>query len=126
MINVDNIILARAKEYDYKKDVDEMVNKLKKEISEQESNSTLSLIVKFNGDIFANTDEEIIDLMSKKLIQYKIREKAFVKLMSEGLIYPMSICNGMCSVSKRFQKPNSQTTGTFSFSRIIFDEFIIM
>ncbi|MBN1059357.1 hypothetical protein [Clostridium botulinum] len=126
MSNVDNIILARAKEYDYEKDVDEMVDKFKKEISEQGSNSILRLNVKFDGDISANTDEGIIDLMSKRLIQYRVREKAFVKLMREGLIYPINICNGSCNINKRFQTPDFRTTGTFSFPRIIFDEFMIM
>ena len=125
-MEIDNMVLERINAYDYKDAVDEMVEKLKEELKEYDCNKKLYLNVNLNTNVCGNSDEEIVEIMSERIIEYRIKEKAYFKLMNEGIIYPVSTCDGTCFIHRQYIKPNQQSSGTITISRLVFNEFMVM
>ena len=128
MKNINNEVLNIVNGYDYTKEVIEYVEKLKNELTNMHSNQVIALNCNIIVNYIDTNEDDIINKVSKQIINYRIREKAFVKLMSEGLIYPIRICDGWYKNSERYEIRNgnnkSCTTGTFSMRRIVFNEFM--
>lgn len=121
---IDNKIIEMVNSYDYKNEVDDTTKKLEAELEKCNSNKILHLQPKFDGNVLGSTEDDIANKMAERLINYKIREKAFVKLMTKGLIYPVGSCDGLCSIRVNYQYGNRTTMGQFQFRRFVFNEFM--
>lgn len=125
MTNIDGEIIRNAVEYNYKDEVAEMSEKLRDEIKKLGPEQKMLLKPEIDGKVLGKDDYEIIFKMSERLINYKIREKAFEVVMNEGLINPTHICEETCSIIKNFIKSDGTSVcGRFNFRRMIYDEFI--
>lgn len=127
MADIDSEILRKVVEYNYKDEVIEMSGKLREKVKQTGHDKTLYLYPEINGKVFGKDDDEIINIMAQRIIQYKILEKSFETLVSEGLLKPSRMCDDTCSISKDFKKRDGTAiNGKFGFRRIIYDEFIIV
>lgn len=125
MTNIDSEIIRKALEHNYKNEVIAMSETLNDEVKELGYGEKLYLDSQIDGDVLGKDDQEIIDIMAKRLINYKIREKAFEKLLMEKVIRPVNLCEDSCFITKNFQKyDGTSTAGRFGFRRIIYDEFV--
>lgn len=125
MTNLDSEIIRNAVEYNYKDEVAEMSEKLRDEIKKLGPEQKICLKPEIDGDVLGNDDDEIIFIMSERLIKYKIKEKAFEVIMNEGLIHPTHTCEEGYSIVKNFHKADGTgVSGRFNFRRMIYDEFI--
>lgn len=95
------------------------------------SNDILRLSCKIDNRFENISYDELVNSLSNQLINYFISEKAFVKLMREGLIYPVNICEGTFheSINYSYRMSSSQSgecLRSISFKRMIFNEFKVV
>lgn len=120
-------IIRKVVNYNYKDEVTEVSEKLRKKIQKLGKDKTLYLNIEFNGEVLGKDDEEIINIMAERLIKHKITEKAFERLMIEGFIKPVQMCDDTCSIIKNFMKiDGTRIGGKLGFRRIIYDQFITL
>lgn len=121
---INDSIQNKVDMFDYSDSVNKKVEELKKELK---PNKKIHLHVKTSSRISAPNIQSVIDQYSQQLIQYRIKEKACVKLMLDGLIYPVHSCEGNISISTDYYTPTTQSLmNSMNFSRLIFDEFLTM
>ena len=125
-MNIQNRIIEIVNSYSYDEDVLEFVKAYENNPYEEGE------IIYLNGNIdnkfIGNTEEEIAKKVAKQIIQYRIREKAFIKLMSKGILHPVGIGTGMEDKRVEYQwgsynMRHSCNTSVF-FPRSIFVSFM--
>ena len=128
-MNIDDMkktILQRVNEYDYKNDVSNRIIELKKQL-EKEDNITFKL--KYRSLVVnRNNKDDLIKGISDSIIIYKIEEKALFNLMSQGLIYPVSTCDGNMIIDEDMNLNNSfrysiNINSKINIERLVFDKF---
>ncbi|CEO04843.1 Uncharacterised protein [[Clostridium] sordellii] len=91
-MNIQNRIIEIVNDYDYEKEVEECV-KFYEQNSFKEG-EIISLYPSNISDEFEGDEEEIAQKVAKQIIQYRIKEKTFIKLMSKGIIHPVGVRDG--------------------------------
>ena len=128
-MNIDDMkktILQRVNEYDYKNYVSNRIIELKKQL-EKEDNITFKL--KYRSLVVnRNNKDDLIKGISDSIIIYKIEEKALFNLMSQGLIYPVSTCDGNMIIDEDMNLNNSfrysiNINSKINIERLVFDKF---
>lgn len=123
-MDIQNRILEIVNNYDYKNDISEAINEYKKTLSSKEPGNIIYLRAKINNQFIGNNEQEISEKVAAQIIKYKINEKALIKLMSEGIIYPIGICDGWEHLSVTYCYRNTVRNTHLDFRRIVFDEFM--
>lgn len=124
MADLNSEIIRKVIEHDYKDEVTEMSEKLRKKIVKLGPHKILNLQPEIDGEVLGKDNDEIINKFADRLIKYKIIEKGFERMMSEGLIKPINMCSDSCSITKNFKRTDGTSImGKFGFRRIIYDKF---
>lgn len=90
-MNIQEKIIKMVNEYDYENDVAESVRVY--ENNHWQEGHTMYLIPNIDSE-FDGDEEEIVQKVAQQVITFRIIEKTFLKLMSEGIIHPIEISNG--------------------------------
>ena len=126
-MNIHNRMIEIVNSYNYEKEVVEFVSELKETLGKKKSNEILYLDCTFDNR-YEGEEEDIAQKVAEKLINFRIREKAYVTLMAEGLIYPIELCNGDASQKVSYtvnqQSGTSITETHITYRRLIFNMFM--
>lgn len=122
MEDIQNIIIEKINNYNYDKEVEEYSKELEKNLKQGE---IIELFPQIDDNFVGDTKFEIAEKVSKQIIDYKIREKALAKLMSRGIIYPISLCDGYVRETINYKcKSYSYYREPLEFRRLVFNGFM--
>lgn len=121
MGNIHNMIIDKINAYNYDEEVEEYAKALENDLEEGQ---VINLFPKIDDRFIGNDEEDIAEKVSKQIINYKIIEKAFIKLMSEGKIYPVDFCNGYFHQAVTYQYYPYTTQTQLDFRRVVFTQFM--
>lgn len=124
-MNIQNKIIEIVNNYDYEKEVEELVSAYEKNpIKEGEIIPLRPRI----DDKFLGDQDEIARNVARQIITYRIREKAFMKLFSKGVIHPVNISEGQFRKTVVYETRSSMTKTTtetsIHFPKSIFTDFM--
>lgn len=119
-------VFKMTDDYNYEKEVEEKAKELKEFLYTKKSNYILYLNFGLQKDsYYGNNESEILEQVARDIISYKIMEKAYVKLMSEGIIYPIGISDGRRSAGFSYKIKNCTTTSHIdNMDGLIFNRFM--
>lgn len=124
-MSIQNKIIEIVNNYDYEKEVEELVSKYENNPIKEGDIISLrpSIDDKFLGD-----QDEIAQKVARQIILYRIKEKAFMKLFSKGVIHPVNVSEGQFRKTVSYETRSSMTTTTtrtsIYFPRSIFTDFM--
>ncbi|MDC4249591.1 hypothetical protein M3X99_01015 [Clostridium perfringens] len=121
MDNIHNMIIDKINSYNYDKEVEEYAKALENDLEEGQ---LIKLFPKFDDGFVGNDEEDIAEKVSKRIISYKIREKALAKLMSKGIIYPVGVCDGFFSKRVIYRYGSRTLETSLDFRRLVFQNFM--
>lgn len=121
MDNIHNMIIDKINAYNYDKEVEEYAKALENDLEE---GKVINLFPKIDNGFIGNDEEDIAEKVSKQIIHYKIREKAIVKLMAKGIIYPVEVGNGFFHQRVIYQYSTWTIQTYLDFRKVIFSQFM--
>lgn len=125
-MNIQNKIIEIVNSYSYDEEVSELV-KVYKNNSPKEG-EIINLSIGIDSEFVGNTEEDIANKVANQIIQYRIREKAFIKLMAEGILHPVGIGTGRIDMRVVYRLNSSHvrrsTETSLFFPTSIFTSFM--
>lgn len=124
---IENRIFEIANSYDYNEKVCQAIEEYKKELNKEKTGYIIYLNAKISREFAGASEEEIAQKVSKEVIEYRIKEKALVKLMAEGVIYPVGTVGTIDGWERRsvtYAYGSSTSHTNLNFRRLVFTEFM--
>jgi len=123
-MNVQNKIIEIANDFDYNSEVAKGVNEYREFFKNEKLNNIILLNFYVSKEFRFDDEEELAKKVANEVIRYKIKEKIFIKLMSEGIIYPIQSTNGWENIDVKYISRSSTESTTLSFRRLLFNQFM--
>ncbi|MCB2292450.1 hypothetical protein LGK95_02705 [Clostridium algoriphilum] len=123
-MNIQNKIMEIANNFDYTSSVTKGINEYREFFKNEKITNIILLNVYLSKEFKFDDEEELAEKVANEVIRYKIKEKIFIKLMSEGIIYPVQSTNGWENIDVKYISESSTESTTLSFRRLLFDQFM--
>lgn len=123
-MNIQNRIIEIVNSHDYEKEIEELVSSY--ENNPIKEGETIPLQPIINSE-FIGDEEEIAQKVAKQIMQYRIKEKAFMKLIAKGIIHPIELGDGQFNQDVKYTIKSSMVKSEYYykvyFPRSIFTKF---
>lgn len=123
-MNIHNRILEIVDCYHYDKEVFKAIEEYKRLLEDKKLSYVIHLKGNFQEEYVGDNEEIVAQKVAKDVIKYKIREKTLIKLMAEGVIFPISTDGGWESHPVRYVVGIMELTTRLDFRRVVFHEFM--